>query len=188
MRAATPFPAAKDDPMRSFLDRTYLGAAWISAFVILAIACLVSAQVVLNFLTRTFALPLPSTIPSYADFSGFMLAAATFLAMPYTFRSGGHIKVSLVTARLAPRGRLWAEVFALGVGAVLVAYACVYIVLLIYESWHFGDVSSGIVPVPLWLPQCFMGMGMILLLVAIVDTLAQTLRRGTPVIENTEEI
>jgi len=47
------------------------------------------------------ALPLPSTIPSYSDFSGFMLAAATFLAMPYTFRSGGHIKVSLVTTHRA---------------------------------------------------------------------------------------
>ena len=174
--------------MRSFLDRTYLGAAWISAFVILAIACLVSAQVLLNFLTRTFALPLPSTIPSYADFSGFMLAAATFLAMPYTFRSGGHIRVSLVTARLAPRARFVAEIFALGAGAVLVGYACVYIVALIHESWHFGDVSSGIVPVPLWLPQSVMGLGMGLLLVAIVDTGLQTWARGAPVIENTEEI
>ena len=71
--------------MRQLLDRLYLGAAWISAFTILAIAILISAQIFLNFSTRVFSLPLPSTIPSYADFSGFMLAAATFLAMPYTF-------------------------------------------------------------------------------------------------------
>ncbi len=174
--------------MRTILDRTYLGAAWIAAFVILAIACLVSAQVLLNFLTRVFALPLPSTIPSYADFSGFMLASATFLAMPYTFRSGGHIKVSLVTARLPSRGQLVAELCALAVGAVLIAYACAYIVALVYESWHFNDVSPGIIPIPLWLPQCFMALGMILLLVAIIDTFAQTWRRGAPVIQNAEEV
>ena len=84
--------------MRTILDRIYLGAAWLSAFTILGIAILISAQIFLNVATRIGGLPLPSTIPSYADFSGFMLAAATFLAMPYTFRSGGHIKVSLVTS------------------------------------------------------------------------------------------
>ncbi len=174
--------------MRTILDRTYLGAAWIAAFVILAIACLVSAQVLLNFLTRVTPLPLPSTIPSYADFSGFMLAAATFLAMPYTFRSGGHIKVSLVTVRLPEKGQLVAEIFALAVGAVLIAFACYYILALVYESWHFNDVSPGIIPIPLWIPQCFMALGMILLLVAIVDSLVQTWRRGAPVIENAEEV
>ncbi|MGB0498521.1 MAG: TRAP transporter small permease [Rubricella sp.] len=174
--------------MRKLLDRTYLLAAWIAAFLILAIACLVSAQVVLNLLTRITSLPLPSTIPSYADFSGFMLAAGTFLAMPYTFRSGGHIKVSLVTSRLPGRGALWAEVSALVVALGLVAFACVYIVALVYESWHFGDVSPGIIPIPLWLPQSFMALGMILLLVAICDTLVQTLRSGAPVIRNAEEV
>jgi TRAP-type C4-dicarboxylate transport system permease small subunit len=174
--------------MRTILDRTYLGAAWIAAFVILAIAALISAQVSLNFLTRVFGLPLPSTIPSYADFSGFMLAAATFLAMPYTFRSGGHIKVSLVTARLPTRGQFWAELVALAVGAFLVGYACVYIVALVYESWHFNDLSPGIIPIPLWIPQCFMALGMILLLLSVLDSLAQTWRRGAPVIQNAEEV
>ena len=60
----------------------------------------------LNVTTRVFDLPLPSTIPSYADFAGFMLAAATFLAMPYTFRSAGHIRVTLITARLPGKGAL----------------------------------------------------------------------------------
>ncbi len=174
--------------MRCLLDRTYLGAGWIAAGIILAIAILVSAQVLLNFATRAFALPLPSTIPSYADFSGFMLAAATFLAMPYTFRSGGHIKVFLVISRLSARGQLRAEVFALTVGAALVGYACYFIFALVYESWHFNDISPGIVPVPLWIPQSFMAVGMSLLLLAIVDSLVQTVSRGAPVIEHSEEV
>lgn len=173
--------------MRHLLDRIYLGAAWVSAFTILAIAILISAQIFLNFATRVFDLPIPSTIPSYADFSGFLLAAATFLAMPYTFRTGGHIKVSLVTARLPQRGRFWAEIAALVGAAFLTGFAVYYIWLLVGESIHYGDVSNGTIPVPLWIPQSAMSAGMSLLCLAVVDSLVQTIARGEPVIASSEE-
>jgi len=173
--------------MRTLLDRIYLGAGWISAFIILAIAILISAQIFLNFSTRVLGLPLPSTIPSYADFSGFMLAAATFLAMPYTFRSGGHIKVSLVTARLPIKAQLIAEIMALAAAAFLTSFAVYYVWVLVAESVHFGDVSNGTIPIPLWIPQTAMGIGMSLLCVAVVDSLIQTIIRGEPVIAASEE-
>lgn len=174
--------------MRRILDRVYLAAGWIAAFTILGIAVLVSGQVLLNFATRVFGLPLPSTIPSYADFSGFMLAAATFLAMPYTFRSGGHIRVSLVTSRLPAKAQLAAEVCVLTIAAGLLIYACYYIGALVYESWHFNDVSPGIIPVPLWIPQTVMAIGMGLLCIAVIDSLIQTFAGGKPVIEQAEEV
>lgn len=174
--------------MRRILDTIYLASCWISATIILGIAVLVSTQVLLNFATRVFALPLPSTIPSYADFSGFMLAAATFLAMPHTFRSAGHIRVTLITSRLPGRGGLMAEILALLVAAVLTGYACAYIIALVAESWHYNDTSSGMIPIPLWIPQSVMALGMSLLFVALVDTLIGTLRAGRPIIENAEEI
>ena len=174
--------------MRHILDRIYLGAAWLAAFTILAIAILISAQIFLNVATRIGGLPLPSTIPSYADFSGFMLAAATFLAMPYTFRSGGHIKVSLVTARLSARHRFWSEIAALTGAAFLTGFAVYYIWVLVAESIHFGDVSSGTIPIPLWLPQSAMGVGMSLLCMAVIDSLIQTIIRGEPVIAASEEV
>lgn len=173
--------------MRAFLDRIYRAAGWISALTILAIAVLISAQIFLNFATRVFGLPLPSTIPSYADFSGFMLAAATFLAMPYTFRSGGHIKVSLVTARLPARATFFAEVIALTAATALTAFAVYYIWVLVAESIHFDDVSNGTIPIPLWIPQTAMGIGMTLLCVAIFHSLIETILRGEPVIAASEE-
>lgn len=174
--------------MRHILDRIYIGAAWLSAFTILAIAILISAQIFLNVATRIGGLPLPSTIPSYADFSGFMLAGATFLAMPYTFRSGGHIQVSLVTSRLPDRLRLWAEIAALAGAAFLTGFAVYYIWVLIAESIHYGDVSSGTVPVPIWIPQSAMGIGMSLLCLAVIDSLVQTIVRGEAVIAASEEV
>lgn len=174
--------------MSQLLDRIYLGAAWVSAFTILAIALLISAQIFLNFSTRVLALPLPSTIPSYADFSGFMLAAATFLAMPYTFRSGGHIRVSLVTARLAPRTQLVFELAALSGAIFLTGFAVYFIGVLVGESLHYGDVSSGTIPLPLWIPQSAMGIGMTLLCISAIHSLIETLKRGEPVIAASEEV
>lgn len=173
--------------MRKTLDNIYLGAGWVSAFLILAIAILISAQILLNFSTRVLSLPLPSTIPSYGDFSGYMLAAATFLAMPYTFRSGGHIRVSLVTARLSSRAQHISEIIVLILAAALTGYACVYIFYLCYESFHFGDVSTGSVAIPIGIPQSFMAGGMALLFIAILDSLIGTIVTGKTVIASGEE-
>ena len=174
--------------MRHFLDRLYLSAGWAAAGAIFAIALLVSAQVLLNLATRVFGLPLPSSIPSYADFSGFLLAAATFLALPWTFRTGGHIRVSLLTQRMPERLRVWSEVAVLALAALLVGALTVYVVLLVAESRRFGDVSSGMVPVPLWIPQAVMATGLGLLLVAIVDSAVQTVARGAVVVRDAEEV
>lgn len=168
--------------MRRFLDGLYLGLGWVAAFTILAIAVLISAQIVLNLATRVLGLPLPSTIPSYADFSGFMLAAATFLSMPYTLRSGGHIRVSLVTARLAPKPRLLTEIAALTLAAGLVGFAGWYLALLTRQSWRYGDLSPGVVAIPLWIPQAVVAFGMGVLFVALLDSLIQTIAHGAVVI------
>jgi TRAP-type C4-dicarboxylate transport system permease small subunit len=47
------------------------------------------------------------------------------------------------------------------------------------ESLEFHDVSSGIVPVPLWLPQSVMALGLSVLTLAFADELWQLLR-GRP--------
>lgn len=174
--------------MRRFLDRLYLAAGWLAAGCILFIAVLVSAQVMLNLATRIFALPLPSAIPSYADFSGFLLAAASFLAAPWTLRSGGHIRVSLVISRLPDGIRHYVELATLAIAGCLVGYACFYIIVLVGESWQFNDLSPGIIPVPLWIPQSIMGVGMGLLLVSLIDAFVTTLWRGTSFIQHTEEM
>jgi TRAP-type C4-dicarboxylate transport system permease small subunit len=131
---------------------------------------------------------LPSTIPSYADFSGFMLAGATFLAMAHTLRAGGHIRVNLVTSRLPMRLQLVAEGFALVAAASLIGYAAWFMVGLVFESIHYGDVSTGIVPVALWIPQSVAAFGIALLFVAILHTFIDLLRTGKPVLSTPDEV
>ncbi len=170
------------------LNRIYNVAGAISAWLILAICGLVCAQVGLNMFGRLMPGVLPSTIPSYADFAGFMLAGSTFLAMAYTLRSGGHIRVGLVVQRLPRQVALVAEVLVILVGIGFAGYATWYAGALVAESLHYGDVSNGIIPVPLWIPQSVMVVGLSLLFVALLHTAYDLCTTGRSVLGNPDEV
>jgi TRAP-type C4-dicarboxylate transport system permease small subunit len=168
--------------MRRLLDRVYLISGGLAAAAILAICLLVAAQVSLNILARIGGPALSFTIPSYADFAGYLLAAASFLALAHTLRSGVHIRVNLVIQRL-PGGARWGfEIATLAIGAALAAYAAWFTGGLTAESWHYGDKSTGIVAIPLWIPQSVMVTGLVLLTVAFLDTLVESLRARGPIL------
>ncbi|WP_297103066.1 TRAP transporter small permease [uncultured Devosia sp.] len=173
--------------MRRSLDSLYQSAGWLSAFCILAISLLISAQVLLNVGVR-LSLPIPASIPSYGDFAGYLLAASTFLALAYTFRSGGHIRVSIVTANLPKRIRWIVELLVLAAAAAVIGYALFFLIDLVRSSIRFNDVSSGRVSIPLWIPQTVMCIGVALLEIAVLDTLVQTFRSKQPVIASGEEM
>lgn len=174
--------------MGRVLQKLYDLCGALAGGLILCICLLISAQIVLNGLGRVMPGALPSTIPSYADFSGFMLAGATFLALAHTLRAGGHIRVNLITARLSERMQFFAEGFVLSVATALIGYATWYMGALVAESIHYGDVSNGIIPVALWIPQSVAAFGVGLLLVAIIHTFVDLLQAGKPVLSTPDEV
>ena len=173
--------------MRRLLDRLYLTAGWLAAAAIVAICLIVTAQVTLNLLARLFGPDWSFTIPSYADFAGFLLAGATFLALSHTLVEGGHIRVNLVVGRL-PRPLAWAaELLALALGLAFSTFASWHMVGLVAESWRYGDRSPGIIAVPLWIPQTVVTLGLVILAIAFADLLVQALLRRSPVIRDQDE-
>jgi TRAP-type C4-dicarboxylate transport system permease small subunit len=169
--------------MRRALDVLYLASGWIAAGFLVAIFAVVLGQVLLN-LTNTlvrWATGTPSglLIPSYAEFAGFFLAAASFFALAYTLKNGAHIRVTLVIQH-APEGlRRLLEIWCCVVGALLAGYFAYWAADLTWQSWRFGDVSYGLVAIPLWLPQAAMTLGAVTLTVALLDEL-QRVARGLP--------
>ncbi len=168
--------------MRRFLDRIYNVAGGIAALSILAICLVVSAQVMLNILARLGGPNLSFTIPSYADFAGFFLATATFMAMAFTLRAGVHIRVNLLVQNLPTNIRWLLELFVLGLGAAIAGYATWFSAKLLGESYHYGDMSPGIIAIPLWIPQMAMVFGLGLLTVAFIDTLIEAIRARKPIL------
>lgn len=168
--------------MRRALDGLYLVSGYLGAAFLLAILVIVLAQVGANVLDTVVHAVTGSyqgfVIPSYADFAGFFLVAGTFLALAYTFRHGAHIRVSLLLQMLPPGWKRAADTFSTLVALFLTGYFAWFCWGLVYESWDFGDTSSGLVTIPLFIPQSAMALGASILTIAVADTLVTVLRGG----------
>ena len=165
--------------MRHLLDNLYKSSGWLAAFCIGAICLLVVSQVMLNILDRLSSLIRGSaiglTIPSYSDFTGFLLAAASFLSLAYALREGFHIRVVLVLGRLPKKLRWVAEFWCIAFALWLSMYFSWYTAKLTLESYNYNDLSSGMIAVPIWIPQFFMLLGLVILSIALVDDLIAVL-------------
>ena len=170
--------------MRTALNRLYLLSGWTGAVFIALICLLVFAQVLLNLVDRLASVLTGSaiglSIPSYSDFTGFFLAAASFFALAYTLREGGHIRVSLVIQNFSPRLRHMIEIWCVAAALVVTAYFAWYMGLLVGESLTYNDLSPGIIAVPIWIPQSAVLLGLAVLGIALVDELVMLLKGGKP--------
>lgn len=151
------------------LDWIYRASGALAAFFLMMIAVLTLAQVagrLLNIQVRD------------ADiFAGFSMAASSFLALAHTLRSGGHIRVSLLISRLKGRARRMAEGWCLLVATVSIGFFAWFALTMTIQSHEFGDVSTGMIPVPLWIPQLGMMLGIVLLEIAFIEECVRFIKR-----------
>ncbi|HEX2216838.1 MAG TPA: TRAP transporter small permease subunit [Xanthobacteraceae bacterium] len=177
--------------MRKPLDGLYRGALWLAALCLLAIALLVGVQLagrLLDGLLKLLGLaPYGLVILSLAEFAGFLLAAASFFALAATLKAGAHIRITLVLGMLSEGPRRWAEAAALAFAAVVSAYMTWQIGEFAFVSWRFNELSPGLIPVQLWIPQAAMTAGALVLTIALIDELVMVLRGKRPSFRNTED-
>ena len=177
--------------MRRALDTLYAAALWASALCLLAIGTLVGAQLAGRLLDGTLALlHLPRTdfvILSLAEICGYLLAAASFLALAGTLKSGNHIRVTMLLSLVGEGARRLLEIWAFGLAAAAAAYMTWQLATFAWVSFQFGDVSPGVIRVPLWIPQAGMALGAAILTVALADELVQVVWRGRPTFRAAED-
>ena len=177
--------------MRRTLDGLYRLSGLLAALLICAIALIVLAQVGLNILDDIVGAftgaPVGLLIPSYAEFTGFFLAGASFLALASAFRHGSHIRVTLLIHNLTPEQRRVFELWALFVAFLAAAYFTYYTITLTLESLAFDDRADGMVAVPLWIPQLFMALGLLVFSIALADEYLRVARGEEPIYRAGEE-
>lgn len=170
--------------MRKALDTLYLASGVLAALFLVAITLVVLAQVGANIIGKVnqwiTGEPLGLVVPSYADFTGWFLAASSFLALAYTLRAGSHIRVELLIQGARPPLRRFIELWCCGLGLAASGYFAYWAASLTWESWSFGDVSFGMVAMPLWIPQSGMTLGLIVLTVSFADEVVRILRGDMP--------
>jgi len=161
------------------LHRLYRASGLLSAASLVLICGLILAQVI--------ARNLGSTVRDADEFAAWAMAAAGFFGLPYALYCGSHIRVSAV-ARFVPESLHHAmEVLASAIGMALAAYLAWYCAAFVLESFRFNEVSQGLVPVPMWIPQLPMVLGSVLLAVAFAERLVRVLRHEAFEIGDGEE-
>jgi len=165
--------------MRRFLDGLYIFSGALSGLFIVAITLVILVQIVSRWVGFI--------VPSTDDLSGFFLAASSFLGLAYTLKKGGHIRVSLVIQRLSHRQRHSQELLVLVVGSSLAILMSWHLGYMVYESWVFEDVSVGYLPIPLWIPQSSMALGIIIFNIALIDELIGVMGGKRPCYQDHED-
>ncbi|MBE0623358.1 MAG: TRAP transporter small permease [Burkholderiales bacterium] len=119
-------------------------------------------------------------VPDAGEIAGYAMAASIFLALAHTFRSGGHIRVNLLLTHVGPRLRRVLEYWCLAFLAVVGGLFTVFSIKLVTDSYAFGDVSTGMMTIPLWIPQVSMALGALLLEIAVIEEFVHVVRGDEP--------
>ncbi|MEJ8474669.1 TRAP transporter small permease [Roseibium algae] len=170
--------------MRAFLDGLYRLAGGLAATCLVTIALMVVAQVLGRLIDGGRKLlgmePLGLLVPSLAEFAGFLLVGASFLALASTMRMGDHIRVSILLQLVPPKFTRFFEFWCLAVSLALLTYFSWHAGLLAYDSYLYHEVSFGIIPVPLWIPQSVMTLGVTVFAISLADDLLGVLLGRSP--------
>lgn len=168
--------------MRKLLDGLYGIAEWLAMAALCAIGLLVFAQVlgrVLDTILKLMGMPpYGFLVPSLAEIAGFLLVGASFLALAGSLRGGVQIRVTLAIGAMPEKMRRVAEIAVLCVAAALASFFFYYAAKLAIDSHRFNELSYGIIPIPLWIPQAVMAGGIGVFAIALLDNLVTLLRGG----------
>jgi TRAP-type C4-dicarboxylate transport system permease small subunit len=133
----------------------------LAATTLCLIAVLILAQIALRLMGKQ--------IPSADDFAAWALSASIFLALPAALLHGDHIRITSVRGRIPePYGR-WVDIFAAVIACAMLTWGSVALFAFVRDSYLYHDVSTGLVIVPMWIPQLAMVLGSTLFAVAMAE-------------------
>lgn len=155
--------------MRRTLNALYLGSGILAAVFLALIAISILTQIV----GRALGLVVDAT-----EFSGFCLAASTFLGLAYALREGTHVRVGLVIEWLPAGWRRTLECLVCLFSAGSVGWLAWCAAAYTHQSYEFGDLSPGLLAAPLWIPQAGMALGLTIMTLALLDEGIRLLRHG----------
>ena len=165
--------------IRKSLDLLYDAAGYLAAFFVLAIFVMMIAQTVLREAGFKSG--------GMDDLVAWSCAASAFLAFAHTFRYGDFVRVTLFIDKLGPRARRLQEILALATATAFTGYLAWWAARYVYESWQYKEFSTGLIVVPIWIPQLSFVLGAAILFIAVADQLVRVLLGGRPVYVTAQE-
>jgi TRAP-type C4-dicarboxylate transport system permease small subunit len=144
-------------------------ASTLAGLAVLAVVMLITADVLMRFFFNQ-----PQLFVD--EVASFLEVLIIFGGLAYTFRTGGHVRVDLVTGRLPGAARAWLRLLGLLIGLAFLGAVIWTTAQSALTAYRYGRVST-VMLYPLWLPMLLIPAGLALLAVAMLVTLVRQARR-----------
>ena len=135
-----------------FCDRLSVACGIASGFLMIVSTLLVLAEI---FVRSAFS----KTLYITEEYSGYLVAAMTFLALAYTLKDKGHIRMTFLHTMAKGRAKVFVDIFAYSIGFVFCALLTYTAADLFWDSVVTQSRSMQISQTYLAIPQFFMPFG-----------------------------
>ena len=150
------------------IGRLARSASTLAGLAVLAIVVLITYDVAMRFFfeqPQLFVDEVASFLELFVIFGG----------LAYTFRTGGHVRVDLLTGRLPGRARGWLRAGGLVLGLAFLAIVIWTTAQSALTAYRYGRVSA-VMLYPLWAPMALIPLGLALLACVMLVALGAQLR------------
>ena len=107
-------------------------------------------------------------IRGLAEYSGYSMAASSFLALAYTFGEKGHIRITLFLEKSKGNFRRILELWCLFVATFFSGFLSYYFIKMLIISIKFGERSEGADEILIWIPQLSLAIGSTIFFICVI--------------------
>ena len=148
----------------NYLRILYRFSGYLAAFFLI----LVATFILIGIASRIFDF----YIRGLAEYSGYSMAASSFLALAYTFGEKGHIRITLFLEKSKENTRRFLELWSLFVGTFFSGFLSYYFIKMLIISVKFKERSEGADEILIWIPQLSVAIGSTIFFICVLHNFA----------------
>ena len=115
-------------------------------------------------------------IRGLAEYSGYCMAASSFLALAYTFGEKGHIRITLFLEKMGGRLKRIFELWCLSISSIFSGFLFFYFSKMLFVSYKFQERSEGADEILIWIPQTSLAFGSFIFFICILHHLLKAIK------------
>ena len=136
----------------------------LSGYIAAVFLILVATFILTGIASRIFGF----YIRGLTEYSGYSMAASSFLALAYTFGEKGHIRITLFLEKSKEKIRKILELWCLFVASFFSGFLSYYFIKMLIISIQFGERSEGADEIYIWIPQLSAAIGSTIFFICIL--------------------
>ena len=144
----------------NYLRTLYKLSGYIAAIFLI----LVAAFILTGIASRIFGF----YIRGLAEYSGYCMAASSFLALAYTFGEKGHIRITLFLEKSGKNIRRFLELWCLSASTFFSGFLSFYFLKMLMISFKFQERSEGADEILIWIPQISVALGSTIFFICVL--------------------